>query len=100
MKSRINVVGQKLQELRHAKQLTQDQVATKCQLLGLDLTRGTLAKIESGVRAVSDHEIPFLAKALNVSIEALFPKRLISLIRKPRNPKGTERSKSQREKAS
>ena len=58
-------------------------------MLGFDLTRGTLAKIESRVRAVSDHEIPYLARALGCSIETLFPKGLQSIIRKPRNAGGT-----------
>jgi len=96
MKPKLNVIGQKLQSLRQAKDWTQDQLAAKCQLLGLDLTRGTLAKIESGVRAVSDHEIPFFAKALGVSIESLFPKRPIALIRKPRNPMGTSRKRTRK----
>jgi transcriptional regulator with XRE-family HTH domain len=85
----LNVIGPLLRRVREAQGLTQDALAAKCQLLGLDVTRGTLAKIESRVRSVSDHEIPFLAKALNTSTESLFPKRLQPLQRKPRNPKGT-----------
>jgi transcriptional regulator with XRE-family HTH domain len=89
----LNIIGQRIRELREENHLTQDQVAAKCQVLGFDLTRGTLAKIESRVRAVSDHEIPFLAKALNVGIEVLFPKKLQPLARKPRNPRGTSRKR-------
>lgn len=88
----LNIIGPKVRQLREQHGLTQDQVAAKCQVLGFDLTRGTLAKIESRVRAVSDHEVPFLAKALEVSIEALFPKKLLPLVRKPRNPGGTRRT--------
>ena len=88
---RLNVIGPRLRASRELCGLTQDQVAAKCQVLGLDLTRGTLAKIESQVRAVSDHEIPFLAKAVGVSIEELFPDKLQPLSRKPRNPGGTRR---------
>ena len=88
----LNIIGPKLRELREKHGFTQDQVAAKCQVLGFDLTRGTLAKIESRVRAVSDHEIPFLAEALECSIDALFPKKLQPLPRKPRNPGGTRRT--------
>jgi transcriptional regulator with XRE-family HTH domain len=88
----LNVIGPKIRQLRDHHGLTQDQVAAKCQMLGLDLTRGTLAKIESRVRSVSDHEIPFLARALGVTVEALFPKKLMPLERKPRNPGGTRRN--------
>lgn len=88
----LNILGPKLRQVREERGWTQDQVAAKCQVLGFDLTRGTLAKIESRVRAVSDHEIPYLAKVLRCSIESLFPKRLEQIIRKPRNPSGTRRS--------
>ena len=88
----LNVVGPKLRQERERHGWTQDQVAAKCQVLGFDLTRGTLAKIESRVRAVSDHEIPYLARALGCSIEALFPRGLQSITRKPRNAGGTRRA--------
>ena len=87
----LNILGPKIREVREQRGLTQDQIAAKCQVLGFDLTRGTLAKIESRVRAISDHEIPFLAKALNCPIEFLFPKKLQILSRKPRNPGGSSR---------
>ena len=88
----LNVIGPGLQRQREQLGWTQNQLAAKCQVLGLDVTRGTLAKIESRVRAVSDHEIPFLAHALDCSIEALFPTRLQPILRKPRNPGGTHRA--------
>ena len=87
----LNVIGPKVREIREKLGFTQDQLAARCQVLGLDLTRGTLAKIESRVRSVSDHEIPFLAKALSIEVDALFPKKLTPLVRKPRNPTGTKR---------
>lgn len=87
----LNLIGPKVRQERERHGWTQDQVAAKCQVLGFDLTRGTLAKIESRVRAVSDHEIPFLAWALGCSIESLFPKDLQPIIRKPRNAGGTRR---------
>lgn len=88
----LNIIGPRIREFRERCGLTQDQMAAKCQILGFDLTRGTLAKIESRVRAVSDHEIPYLAKALNCSISSLFPSALHPVFRKPRNPGGTRRS--------
>ena len=88
---KLNILGPKIRVVREAQGLTQEQVAAKCQVLGFDLTRGTLAKIESRVRAISDHEIPFLAKALDCTIDSLFPRRLQPLHRVPRNPSGTRR---------
>ena len=89
MKTPLNVIGTKLRHLREQQGLTQDQLAAKCQVLGLDITRGTLAKIESEIRAVFDHEIPFIAQALNTGIESLYPKKPKALPRRFRNPSGT-----------
>ena len=86
-----NILGPKIRAVSKESGLTQDQVPAKSQVLGFDLTRGTLAKIESQVRAISDHEIPFLAKALGCSIESLFPQKLQPLSRTPRNSGGTRR---------
>lgn len=87
----LNVIGPLVKARRLALKLSQEAVAARCQVRGLDLTRGTIAKIESRVRAVSDHEIPYLAVALETEISALFPKRLQPITRKPRNPVGTKR---------
>jgi len=84
MKSVINIVGPRIRKIRDEKGLSQQQVAIRCQVLGLDLTRGALAKIESGIRGVSDHELPFLAKALDTPLESLFPMQPKMIQRKPR----------------
>ena len=69
-----NITGRQIAKLRTEKSLSQDALAGKCQRQGLDISRGTLAKIESGVRCVSDSELLLLAKALEVSVSDLFPK--------------------------
>ena len=43
----LNVIGPGLQRQREQIGWTQNQVAVKCQVLGFDVTRGTLAKIEA-----------------------------------------------------
>ncbi|GLS91974.1 transcriptional regulator [Psychromonas marina] len=63
----MNIIGKKIREIRMAKGLTQEQLATACCLLGFDLSRGTLAKVESQNRQVTDYEIRYFAKALNVA---------------------------------
>jgi transcriptional regulator with XRE-family HTH domain len=69
----LNIIGSKVKALREQQQLTQDQLAARCQLVGLQISRGTLAKIESKVRCVTDEEALFLSKALKVEIQSLFP---------------------------
>jgi hypothetical protein len=43
-----------------------------CQLLGWSISRGTLAKIESKVRCVTDKEVLLLANVLKIEVNALY----------------------------
>lgn len=69
-----NVVGPQVQRLRVHAGLTQDDLAAKCGVAGWDVSRGTLAKIEAGVRCVSDAELFVLARALKTELGTLFPR--------------------------
>ena len=69
-----NVTGRQIAKVRTQKGLSQDGLAGKCQRAGWDISRGTLAKIEAGVRCVSDSELLLLAKALEVPVSDLFPR--------------------------
>lgn len=44
--------------------MSQNDLATACQVAGWDISRGTLAKIEAGLRCVSDVEVVLLAKVI------------------------------------
>ena len=69
-----NIPGNQVRKLRSQQDLSQEQLSAKCQRVGLDISRGTLAKIEAGVRCVSDQEALLLALALGVVVADLFPK--------------------------
>ena len=69
-----NIIGKQFSRLRNQLGLSQDQLSAKCQRVGLDISRGTLAKIEAGVRCVSDQEALLLSQALGVGVSDLFPK--------------------------
>lgn len=51
--------------------LTQDALAQKIQLMGMEMTPLIISRIEKGQRHVCDGELRMLAKALNVSMEWL-----------------------------
>jgi len=68
-----NVVGPQIRKLRDKQGLTQEMFAAKCSVMGLELTRVTLAKIETQLRCVSDSELWTLAKALKVELKELYP---------------------------
>jgi transcriptional regulator with XRE-family HTH domain len=68
----MNLTGLKVKQIREDKKLTQEQLTARCNLLGWDISRGTLAKIESRVRRVTDFEVRLLAKSLNIKEQILF----------------------------
>jgi transcriptional regulator with XRE-family HTH domain len=66
-----NLIGSNVCKLRTQAGMTQDALAAKLQRGGWDIARGTLAKIEAGLRRVNDGEIFLLAKGLNIELADL-----------------------------
>ena len=73
MKHRKNIVGPNVRRVRNNQDISQEKLAAKCQLIGWDISREGIAKIESQIRGVSDIELLKLAKALRVHFSVLFP---------------------------
>jgi transcriptional regulator with XRE-family HTH domain len=73
MANKQNVIGAQVRRLRSQRGLTQDQLSAKLQLLGLDISRSGVSKIEAHLRCVADSELPFIAESLKVGIAELFP---------------------------
>ena len=67
-------MGPQVGRLRGERGWSQDVLAGHLQRLGWDISRGTLAKIESRVRCVSDRELLLLARALKVRLDDLYPR--------------------------
>ena len=59
--------------MRRAARLSQEELAAKVQLAGLDLTQKAVSRIETGDRVVADYELLYLAQALQVSVQDLLP---------------------------
>jgi transcriptional regulator with XRE-family HTH domain len=68
----MNIIGPQIKLLREQNNMTQEELTAKCNLLGWNISRGTLAKIESQVRRVTDSEVALIAKVLNVDISELY----------------------------
>lgn len=68
----MNVVGPQVRQLRETQRMTQEEFTARCNIVGLNISRSTLAKIESQVRRVTDDEVALLAKALKVSVTSLY----------------------------
>ncbi|MDR2673720.1 MAG: helix-turn-helix transcriptional regulator [Opitutaceae bacterium] len=77
-----NITGRQVGRLRSNLGLTQEMLAARCGVAGWDISRGTLAKIEAGVRCVSDREAATLALALRVPLHALYPPDIAARLKK------------------
>ena len=56
--------------------ISQAALAANCQRLGWDLSRDVLARIESGIRGVSDKELAIFSVVLNIPIQELLTHRI------------------------
>jgi transcriptional regulator with XRE-family HTH domain len=68
----MNLIGPKVRKIRESQGITQEDLTARCNVLGWDISRGTLAKIESQVRRVTDEEAALLARVLRVEIQDLY----------------------------
>ena len=74
MDIRLNLVGPQVRKWRDNRGWSQETMASKLQLLGWSISRHSLAKLELGLRRVSDCELYFLAKVLRIDLRDLFPR--------------------------
>ena len=66
-----NLCGRKVAEYRKKMGKSQRQLADALQLLGLDVDKNAVQRIEAGKRFVTDIEIVYLSKALKVTVNQL-----------------------------
>lgn len=65
-------IGNNIRRLREAQGMTQDMLAAKLQLMGCDITRSAVAKIEVGQRHLYADEIILIREILNTTYENIF----------------------------
>lgn len=73
----LNLVGLQVRQWRGAHGWSQEVMAQKLQLLGWSISRHSVAKLELGLRRVSDCELFFLARVLRVPLRNLFPPQMV-----------------------
>ena len=64
-------IGLNIRALRESKGITQDMLAAKMQLLGCDITRSALAKIECGQRHLYPDEIILIKNILCTTVDEI-----------------------------
>lgn len=70
-----NNIGPQVRRLRYAQGWSQSILAAKLQIVGLDISRSGLSKIEARLVFVDDKTLLYLAEALKVPVQNLFPAR-------------------------
>ena len=68
-----NIIGERVKEARQNSNptLTQQDLSARLGVIGFNIDRVSISKIEAGDRFVADYEVVAIAKALNVSLEWL-----------------------------
>ena len=68
---RNNICGLQVAAVRKEMKLSQRMLADRLQLLGLDVDKNAVQRIEAGLRFVTDIELIALSKALHISYDEL-----------------------------
>ena len=67
-----NICGTKIAQYRKEMGISQRKLADCLQIIGLDVDKNAVQRMESGQRFITDIELSYLAKALNKTISDLF----------------------------
>lgn len=68
------ISGERVRAARERAGISQERLAYKIQIAGLDITQKAISRIETGDRIVADYELEYLADALGVTIYYLLGK--------------------------
>ena len=66
-----NIIGERLKLLRNAAGLSQRDLARELQLIGIDMDKNVITRIETNKRYVTDFELQALKQLFNVSYDYL-----------------------------
>lgn len=67
-----NIIGNRIKYYRKLRNLTQEELAAKLNIMGISIDRPMISRIESQSREITDIEIVAFSKVLNISVNDLF----------------------------
>ncbi len=67
-----NIIGERVKEARVRLGMSQMTLSVKLELMAVYVCRGSVSRIETGERAVTDIEIDAISRVLGVSLDYLF----------------------------
>jgi len=68
---KCNISGVKIRIERERSGISQEQLAARLQLEGVNLNQKAISRIETGERVLADYELRGMAQVLNVNVCAL-----------------------------
>lgn len=71
--TRCNASGPQIKKLRESFNMSQEQLAARIQLEGLNINQKAISRIETGERVVADYELLFFAKVFGVAVCQILP---------------------------
>lgn len=66
-----NICGERIRSARKAMHLSQQELAARLQVEGINVERDSISRMEIGARFIADFELMILCKVLNVSADEL-----------------------------
>jgi len=71
-------IGSNIKKARRDRGYTQEQFSAQLQVAGCDVSRGTLAKIEVGIRELKVAELPFFLALLKIDLDFLYKEGIVA----------------------
>lgn len=66
------ITGKNIKSIRIKSNITQEDLCARMQVLGYQISRSDISKLETGKRYISDYEVAGFAKVLKISILDLY----------------------------
>lgn len=76
---KLNVIGSVIREYRENQNLSQSDLSAKLTLLGIDIPKNSVQRLECGSRIIKDFELAGISKVLNISTDVLLKDFIKSL---------------------
>lgn len=70
-KGKLNAIGKDIRKYRQKLSLSQPQICSQMQLIGIDMTINSLNKIETGDRIIKEYELAGFSKIFGISSDEL-----------------------------
>ena len=69
--NKLNVIGNKIKYYREQNNLSQTEMSNKLLLIGIDIPKNSIQRLENGNRIIKDYELAGFSKIFNISTDEL-----------------------------